>query len=80
MADLKLAKIPDRTPVKIAISITPSLHADLLDYAGVYAAAYGEEAQVADLVPFMLAAFVEGDRAFQQARRGLAASREGASR
>jgi hypothetical protein len=26
MADLKLAKLPDRTPVKITITVLPGLH------------------------------------------------------
>lgn len=29
MADLKLAKLPDRTPVKLSITITPDLQAAL---------------------------------------------------
>lgn len=31
--ELKLAKLPDRTPVKLAITITPDLHEALHDYA-----------------------------------------------
>lgn len=69
MANLKLPKLPDRTPVKLVISVMPELHWALLDYAAIYADAYGEEENVAHLIPFMLSNFLENDRAFQQARR-----------
>ena len=68
MPDLKLAKLPDRTPIKLAISITPDLHQALQDYAALYASAYGREEPVAELVPAMLTAFLEGDRAFARSR------------
>lgn len=69
MPDLKLAKLPDRTPVKLSITITPDLQAALQDYATVYAATYGVEEPVAELVPAMLAAFLESDRSFAKAKR-----------
>jgi hypothetical protein len=69
MADLKLGKLPDRTPVKLSITITPDLQAGLQDYAAVYAATYGVEEPVADLVPAMLAAFLESDRGFAKRRQ-----------
>lgn len=68
MADLKLAKIPDRTPVKLAISVTPDLHRTLQDYATLYAEAYGRDEAIADLIPAMLAAFLDSDRTFQKSR------------
>ena len=37
MADLRLAKLPDRTPVKITISIPPELNQSLADYAALSA-------------------------------------------
>jgi hypothetical protein len=68
MVDLKLGKLPDRTPVKLTISIMPDLHRRLQDYAAAYAEAYGQDEAVVDLVPAMLASFLEADRAFS--RRG----------
>lgn len=70
MPDLKLAKLPDRTPVKLAITITPDLHQALQDYARLYASVYGCEAPVTELVPAMLAAFLDSDRAFSRAKSG----------
>lgn len=68
MVDLKLGKLPDRTPVKLSITITPGLQAALQDYAAVYAETYGVEEAIAELVPAMLAAFLEGDRNFMRRR------------
>ena len=70
MAELKLPKLPDRTPVKLTISVTPELHRALNEYAEAYEAAYRQREAVADLIPFMLASFLEGDRAFARIRSG----------
>jgi hypothetical protein len=40
------------------------LHQLLQQYAALYAEAYGREEAIADLVPAMLVAFLESDRAF----------------
>ncbi len=68
MADIKLGKLPDRTQVKLSITITPDLQAALLAYASVYAATYGVEEPLAELIPAMLTAFLDGDRGFAKAR------------
>ena len=47
MVELKLGKLPDRTPVKLAITITPDLHQALADYAALYADTYDREEPVA---------------------------------
>jgi hypothetical protein len=73
MADIKLAKLPDRTPVKLVLSVSPELHRTLTDYADFYREAYGETAAPADLIPAMLDGFLAGDKAFARRRR----SREG---
>lgn len=70
MADLRLPRLPDRTPVKIAIQVTPQLFADLTRYAGLYKETYGQEEAIADLIPSMLTAFLDSDRAFVKARSG----------
>lgn len=71
MADIKLGKLPDRTPVKLAITITPDLQAALQSYASLYAETYGVEEPVAELIPAMLAAFLESDRTFAKAREAM---------
>lgn len=69
MPELKLAKLPDRTPVKLTVMVMPELHGALLDYAALYAKTYGRDDPLADLIPAMLAAFLESDREFSCVRR-----------
>lgn len=66
---LKLAKLPDRTPVKVTVTLNPDLHRALRDYASLYRAEYGEGESIADLIPYMRASFLDGDRAFAKARK-----------
>ena len=69
MPELKLAKLPDRMPVKLTITVQPDLAQALREYAAVYRATYGEAESVEELIPFMLASFLEGDRGFAKARK-----------
>ncbi|MER8412886.1 DUF2274 domain-containing protein [Mesorhizobium sp. M0243] len=69
MANLKLGKLPDRTPSKITITVAADLSQALNDYAALYRETYGESETVAELIPFMLVGFLEGDRAFAKARK-----------
>lgn len=66
---MKLAKLPDRTAVKITVSIPPELARALDAYAEMYAEAYGAAEPVQELVPAILASFLESDRAFAARRR-----------
>lgn len=68
MAELKLGKLPDRTPVKLTITVLPELAAALGDYAVLYRETYEQEEPVAELIPAMLRAFLESDRGFVRAR------------
>lgn len=69
MAELKLRKLPDRTPVKITISISPELNQALGAYAEMYRETYGEAEPVQELIPAMLMSFLDSDRAFAKARQ-----------
>lgn len=71
MTNLKLSKLPDRTPVKITITVQPELNCALRDYAEVYRNTYGEAETVSDLIPFMLDAFLKNDRGFARARKDV---------
>jgi len=68
MADLKLAKLPDRTPVKLNLVLAPHLAADLNAYAELYRERYGTDEPLSELIPAMLAAFIESDRQFKRPR------------
>jgi hypothetical protein len=69
MANLKLGKLPDRIPVKLAISVSPDLNRALVEYAAAYRETYGQDEAIADLIPAMLSAFLAEDRAFAKRRR-----------
>jgi hypothetical protein len=69
MAELKLAKLPNRKMVKIAITVNPNLNQKLEAYADAYKSAYGDEEKVSDLIPFILEQFLNGDRKFNGRRR-----------
>lgn len=73
MPHLRLPRIPDRTPVKVTISILPDLQAALADYAEAYRSAYGQSETVADLIPYMLKSFLDNDRGFSRERAKLGA-------
>ena len=70
MSGLRLGKLPDRTPVKITINVSPELNQALADYAELYRETYGQQEPVQELIPAILAGFLEADRAFARRRRG----------
>ena len=67
--ELKLAKLPDRTPVKITIAVKPTLNAALQAYAELYRETYGQSETVAELIPYMLQSFLDSDRSFAKAHK-----------
>ncbi|WP_341703304.1 DUF2274 domain-containing protein [Ferrovibrio sp.] len=69
MSGLKLPKLPDRQPVKLVISLRPDLNKKLQLYKDYYNHTYGEREALADLVPYMLEEFLNGDREFQKRQR-----------
>ena len=74
---MKLDRLPDRAPVKLTASFAPEDHADLALYADLYAETYGEDAAPADLVPFIVRAFLAGDPAFKRTKKSKEARHGG---
>tara|TARA_R110000772_G_scaffold69345_4_gene153249 strand:+ start:852 stop:1130 length:279 start_codon:yes stop_codon:yes gene_type:complete len=68
---LKLSKLPNRTPVKITVTLPPNVHEDLTDYARIYEQTHGDSEKIEDLLPYIIAAFLDADKGFQKARRQL---------
>lgn len=66
---MKLAKLPDRTPVKMSVVLSPSLSKRLREYADFYAETYGNREEVTELIPFMLEAFLDADVAFKRGKQ-----------
>jgi hypothetical protein len=69
MTELKLGKLPDRKPVKITIVLPPDLNHALQAYAAAYRETYGEEEEVAELIPYMIDSFLSADRGFAKVRK-----------
>ena len=66
---MKLARLPERTPVKLVVAVSPTLHDRLKSYATLYRETYKSEERIEDLVPFMLEAFLDADREFSGTRK-----------
>jgi hypothetical protein len=66
---MKLGRLPDRTPVKMNVVLAPSLAKRLREYADFYAETYGNKEEVAELIPFMLEAFLDSDAGFKKCRK-----------
>lgn len=66
---LRLAKLPDRTPVRLTLALEPDIHAALLAYAQIYRETYGPEERPEVLAAAMLETFLMTDSGFRRARR-----------
>lgn len=71
---LKIAKLPDRKPVKLTLSVMPDLYDQLQEYAKVYEATYGQAETPQTLIPVMLEAFIQSDHQFKKARLQIASN------
>jgi len=61
MKKIKLAKLPDRIPVKMTVTLPSELVARLRSYADLYAEQYGTREEPTELVPYILDAFLRTD-------------------
>ena len=68
---LRLDKLPDRTPVRMSLSVDPELASALSDYAEIYRQTYGAEEKPEALIPAMIDSFLASDAGFKRARRAL---------
>ena len=66
---LRLGPLPKTETVKLTITLSVAVKADLDRYADVYGKAYGEEVDATALAPHMLRAFMERDRGFRRIRQ-----------
>jgi hypothetical protein len=77
--NLRLNRLPDRTPVRMTVAVDPDLASALADYATIYQQTYGSAEKPEALIPAMLDAFLGSDAGFKRARKALHtnASRQG---
>ncbi|MEL6694559.1 MAG: DUF2274 domain-containing protein, partial [Pseudomonadota bacterium] len=73
----RLAKLPDRTPIRMSVSIDPDLALALGDYVEIYGQTYGKPEKPETLIPAMLETFLGSDAGFKRARRALNATKGG---
>ena len=76
---LRLGQLPDRESAKITFTADADLKAALNDYAEIYRQTYGQNEGVAELIPYMLDAFMNADPGFKRARRELEPPRPSSS-
>lgn len=76
---LRLGPLPKTEVVRLTIVLPAPVKADLDCYAELYASAYGETVDAAALVPHMLAAFMDRDRAFRRKRQSALSPSESKS-
>ena len=72
--NLRLAKLADRTPVRLSLALDPDTAAALQDYAAVYQETYGEAERSETLAAAMIEMFLASDAGFRRARRAFHAN------
>jgi hypothetical protein len=68
---LRIAKLPNLTPVKLTVSLEPEVYNMLEDYTKIYNDSYQDAAKPTELVPSMIAKFMAMDSGFKRARTSL---------
>jgi hypothetical protein len=61
---MKLAKLPERTRIRLIVQVSADLHDRLTAYAELYEKTYGNREDIAALVPHMIEAFLDEDKSF----------------
>ncbi|RYE45090.1 MAG: DUF2274 domain-containing protein [Hyphomicrobiales bacterium] len=73
---IRLGPLPKIVLTKVTFACPDTLKADLDRYASLHAQVHGEPVNAVALIPYMLAAFLEQDRAFHSKRPGAGKSNE----
>lgn len=66
---LKLAGLPDDTPVKLTIELPADVHRDLIRYSAILADGEGRAFTPSQLIGPMLARFMAADRTFANQKK-----------
>lgn len=73
---IRLGPLPKVVLTKVTFACPDTLKTDLDRYAALHAQVHGEPVNAVALIPYMLAAFLEQDRAFNSKRPGAGNSHE----
>ena len=68
MTKLKLAPVEDDKPVKLTVTLSATLHRNLVAYAQILAKETGKPVEAVQLVAPMVEKFIASDRGFAKAR------------
>ncbi|MDP3404811.1 MAG: DUF2274 domain-containing protein [Brevundimonas sp.] len=68
MSGLKLAGLPDDTPVKMSVELPAEVHRDLLRYGALLSEVEGRPFTPSQLIAPMIARFMATDRSFSRQR------------
>ncbi len=77
---LRLGPLPKTESIKLTFACPADLKAKLDRYAAMHAQTYGEMVDAMALVPYMLEAFMAGDRGFRKGGRASSQATGTASR
>ena len=66
---LKLSKLPKRIPIKVNIVLNPETHDAMVDYARIYEETYGNKESIEQLIPYMIANYLDNDYFFKKERK-----------
>jgi hypothetical protein len=69
MTKLKLADLEDDAPIKLTITLSATLHRDLVDYAAILASDSRNSVEPVKLIAPMLEKFIASDRHFRKRSR-----------
>jgi hypothetical protein len=64
---LRVGRIDRAAPTRLSIVLSAELKARLERYAELHAQTWGDAVNVAELIPHMLQAFIDSDKAFRNA-------------
>ena len=77
---LRLGPLPKTESIKLTFTCPTGLKADLDRYAALHAQTYGDSVDAMALIPYMLEAFMAGDRGFRKGGRSSSQATGAASR
>ena len=77
---LRLGPLPKTETVRLTITLTAAVKADLDRYAELFSSTHGEVVDAMSIAPHMLAAFMDRDRVFRRTRQVAASSPTNISR
>jgi hypothetical protein len=69
---IKLGKLPNNVNVRVSVSMTATLKAQLERYAELHSQTWEQKVDAATLIPYIVEQFLANDRAFRKRERGIA--------